>query len=44
MATAMGEEEVARLLNQNLEQEKTALKKVQTIGERLARDGVKATA
>ena len=44
MATAMGEGEVARLLKQNLEQEKTALKKVQTIGERLARDGVKATA
>ena len=44
MATAMGEGEVARLLKQNLEQEKTALKKVQTIGERLARDGAKATA
>ena len=33
MAQAMGEDEVARLLNENLEQEKAALTKVQTIGE-----------
>ena len=44
MATAMGEDEVARLLNQNLEQEKSALTKVQAVGKRLAEDGAKATA
>ena len=44
MAQAMGEDEVARLLNENLEQEKAALAKVQTIGKRLAEDGAKATA
>ena len=44
MATAMGEDEVARLLNQNLEQEKAALTKVQAVGKRLAEDGAKATA
>ena len=44
MAQAMGEDEVARLLNENLEQEKAALTKVQTIGKRLAEDGAKATA
>lgn len=42
MAEAMGEDEVARLLNENLEQEKKALGKMQTIGKRLAEDGAKA--
>ena len=37
MADAMGEDEVARLLSKNLEQEKKALPKMQTIGKRLAR-------
>ena len=44
MATAMGEKEVARLLRQNLAQEKEALTKMQTIGKRLATKGAKATA
>ena len=44
MATAMGEDEVASLLKENLEQEKAALTKVQTIGKRLANDGAMATA
>jgi ferritin-like metal-binding protein YciE len=44
MATAMGEDEVASLLNENLEQEKAALKKIQTIGKRLAQDGAKTAA
>ena len=44
MATAMGEGEVARLLRENLDQEKQALAKIQTIGKRLATDGAKATA
>jgi ferritin-like metal-binding protein YciE len=43
MATALGEDEVASLLNQNLEQEKAALTKVQSIGKRLAEDGAQAT-
>ena len=43
MATAMGEDEVVSLLNQNLEQEKAALTKVQSIGKRLAEDGAQAT-
>ena len=44
MADAMGEDEVARLLSKNLEEEKTALRKMQTIGKRLAKVGAKATA
>lgn len=44
MAEAMGEDEVARLLGENLEQEKQALKKIQTIGKRLAQDGAKVAA
>ena len=44
MADAMGEDEVARLLGENLEHEKTALRKMQTIGKRLAEVGAKATA
>ena len=44
MADAMGEVEVARLLSDNLEEEKTALRKMQTIGKRLAEVGAKATA
>jgi ferritin-like metal-binding protein YciE len=41
MATAMGEDDVASLLNENLEQEKAALAKMQTIGKRLAKAGAK---
>jgi ferritin-like metal-binding protein YciE len=41
MAEAMGETEVVELLADNLEQEKTALEKLKTIGERLAQDGAK---
>jgi ferritin-like metal-binding protein YciE len=44
MADAMGEDEVARLLGENLEEEKTALRKMQAIGKRLAEVGAKATA
>jgi ferritin-like metal-binding protein YciE len=44
MADAMGEDEVARLLSKNLEEEKTALRKLQSIGKRLAEVGAKATA
>jgi ferritin-like metal-binding protein YciE len=44
MANAMGEDEVATLLTDNLEDEKTALRKMQTIGKRLAEVGAKATA
>ena len=39
MAEAMGEIEVVELLTNNLEQEKTALEKLKTIGKRLAQDG-----
>ena len=39
MAEAMGEDEVARLLNENLAQEQNALRKIQTIGKRLAQQG-----
>jgi ferritin-like metal-binding protein YciE len=39
MAEAMGETDVAQLLSQNLEQERSALEKLQTIGKRLAREG-----
>ena len=41
MAEAMGESEVVELLTQNLEQEKVALEKLQTIGKRLATEGAK---
>ena len=44
MAEAMGEDEVARLLNENLEQEKKALSKMQTIGKRLAEQGAATAA
>ena len=44
MAEAMGEDEVARLLSENLEQEKKALGKMQEIGKRLAQDGAKVAA
>ena len=44
MATAMGEDDVASLLNENLEQEKAALAKMQTIGKRLAKNRVKSAA
>ena len=44
MANAMGEDEVAGLLSENLEQEKAALRKMQTIGKRLAEVGAKAAA
>ncbi len=44
MAEAMGEDEVARLLGENLEQEKKALEKLKKIGKRLAQDGATAGA
>ena len=44
MADAMGEDEVAKLLTENLEDEKAALRKIQNIGKRLAEDGAKAAA
>ena len=44
MATAMGEDDVASLLTENLEQEKAALAKMQTIGKRLAKNRVKSAA
>ena len=44
MADAMGEDEVARLLTKNLEEEKTALRKMETIGKRLAEVGAKTAA
>ena len=44
MAEATGEDEVARLLTENLEQEKQALRKLQTIGKRLAEQGAATTA
>lgn len=44
MASAMGEDNVASLLNENLEQEKAALAKMQTIGKRLAKNRVKSAA
>ena len=44
MARAMGEDNVASLLNANLEQEKAALAKMQTIGKRLAENRVKSAA
>ena len=39
MAEAMGEDEVAQLLNENLAQEKQALSNLQRIGKRLAEQG-----
>jgi ferritin-like metal-binding protein YciE len=44
MAEALGEKDVVRLLSENLEQEKKALGKIQTIGKRLAQDGAKTRA
>ena len=41
MAKAMGETEVARLLDENLSQEKETLKKLQTIAKRLAKEQAK---
>ena len=38
-ADAMAEDEVAKLLTENLEDEKAALWKIQNIGKRLAKDG-----
>jgi ferritin-like metal-binding protein YciE len=43
MAEARGEDEVARLLTENLEQERRALRKMQTIGQRLAEQGAATT-
>jgi ferritin-like metal-binding protein YciE len=43
-AEAMGESEVVELLTENLEQEKTALETLKTIGKRLAQDGAKQQA
>ena len=44
MAEAMGEAEVARLLNENLAQEQNALRKMQTISKRLAKQGATTAA
>ena len=44
MADAMGEDEAARLLSENLEEREDSLRKMQTIGKRLAEVGAKATA
>jgi ferritin-like metal-binding protein YciE len=44
MAEAMRETEAVRLLTQNLEQEKTALENLKTIGKRLAQEGAKQQA
>ena len=44
MAEAMGEDEVARLLHENLAQEQNALRKIQTIGKRLAQHGAATAA
>ena len=44
MADAMGEDDVATLLRANLDEEKAALQKMQTIGKRLAEIGAKAAA
>ena len=44
MAEAMGEAEVARLLNENLAQEHNALRKMQTISKRLAKQGATTAA
>ncbi len=44
MAEAMGEAKVAGLLEENLEQERAALEKLQTIGKRLAQAGAKQKA
>jgi len=44
MAEAMGEDEVARLLNENLAQEQNALRKIQAIGKRLAQQGAATAA
>ena len=43
-AEAMGETEVAKLLNQNLDQELKALAKMKSIGKRLAHEGAKQEA
>jgi ferritin-like metal-binding protein YciE len=44
MAEAMGETQVVELLTQNLEQDKAALEKLQTIGKRLAKGGARQQA
>ncbi len=44
MAEAMGEDEVARLLTENLAQEQNALRKIQTVGKRLAQQGAATAA
>jgi ferritin-like metal-binding protein YciE len=44
MAEAMGETEVVELLTDNLEQEKTALEKLDAIRKRLAQNGAKQEA
>ncbi len=44
MADAMGETKVAELLTENLEQEKSALTKMKSIGKRLAQEGALASA
>jgi ferritin-like metal-binding protein YciE len=44
MANAMGEEDVAELLSQNLEQEKKALTSLKRVAKRLAEEGARAGA
>jgi ferritin-like metal-binding protein YciE len=44
MAEAMGENQVVRLLNKNLAQEQKALRKMQTIGKRLAKQAAATAA
>jgi ferritin-like metal-binding protein YciE len=44
MAKGLGEEDVVSLLEQNLEQEQQTLDQVRSIGERLSKQGAKATA
>ncbi|MGZ4392798.1 MAG: YciE/YciF ferroxidase family protein [Gaiellaceae bacterium] len=44
MAEAMGEDEVVRLLTENLEEEQAALETVKSIGKRLAKQSAKAMA
>jgi ferritin-like metal-binding protein YciE len=44
MANAMGEDDVAELLSQNLEQEKKALESLKRVSKRLAESGVRAGA
>jgi ferritin-like metal-binding protein YciE len=44
MAKGLGEDDVVSLLEENLEQEQQTLEQVKSIGERLSKQGAKATA